>query len=158
MTLYEIDGMISDFLLTHIDPETGEVTDLSELENLQMTRDAKVENIALAYKNARAEAVALENEIASLKKRLARQEKQTDSLSRYLAFALHGEKFRTSKVDIRFIRSESIEVSDEAVIPAEFLKIKTETKVDKVALKKAVKDGLDIEGVTIVTKQNIHVG
>ncbi len=47
MTLYEIDKAITDLA----DPETGEITDFEALDNLQMARDQKIENIACYYKN-----------------------------------------------------------------------------------------------------------
>ena len=41
MNLYEIDAAILDC----VDVETGEIFDIDKFEELQLTRDAKVENI-----------------------------------------------------------------------------------------------------------------
>ena len=59
MKLYEIDRAIDDFFMNNIDPETGEMTNLDELEGLQMEREQKLENIGIAVKNIRADIEAL---------------------------------------------------------------------------------------------------
>lgn len=55
MNLYEIDAAI----MACIDEETGEITDPAKLDELDMTRDQKIENIALYIKDLRAEASAI---------------------------------------------------------------------------------------------------
>ena len=58
MTLYEIDNR----LLSLVDEETGEITDLEKFSELQMARDEKIENCALWFKNLKAESEAIRNE------------------------------------------------------------------------------------------------
>ena len=55
MKLYEINEQILDC----IDSETGEVIDPEKLNNLQIAKDEKLENLALWYKDLLAEANAL---------------------------------------------------------------------------------------------------
>ena len=47
MTLYEINEAIRNAIELGFDPETGEILDASALEQLQMDRDEKIENICL---------------------------------------------------------------------------------------------------------------
>lgn len=54
MTLYEIDQAIQGL----VDPETGELMDYEAFAALQMDRDAKIENMALWYKDLMADAMA----------------------------------------------------------------------------------------------------
>jgi len=55
-----------------------------------------------------------------------------------------------------FIRdSEALSIADEDNIPRQFLRIKKE--VDKVAIKKAIKDGEEIEGCYIVKNRSLGV-
>ncbi len=65
MTLYEIDKAITDLA----DPETGEITDFEALDNLQMARDQKIENIACYYKNLVSDAEAIKAEEEALAER-----------------------------------------------------------------------------------------
>lgn len=47
MTIYEIDARMAGL----IDPETGELLDYEAFASLQMEREAKIENMALWYKD-----------------------------------------------------------------------------------------------------------
>lgn len=97
MTLFEIDKAIADFEW-EIDPDTGEVLNPHGLDELQMAREQKCENVALLIKNKEAEMNAVaeqEKTFASRKKSLGNE---IDRLKDYLAYALGGEKFKTDRV------------------------------------------------------------
>ena len=57
MTLYEINQEIESVLENAIDMETGEISEeaLQKINELQMAKDVKVENVALWHKNLLAE-------------------------------------------------------------------------------------------------------
>ena len=106
MTIYEIDSQIAE-LLEQINPATGELLiDEEALASLQMERDRKVENIALAIKNYSAESEALGNEIKNLTARKKAADNKVKSLKDFLARVLQGDKFKTVKVAISFRKSE----------------------------------------------------
>ncbi len=86
MTLYEIDKAITDLA----DPETGEITDFEALDNLQMARDQKIENIACYYKNLVSDAEAIKAEKEALAERQKVAENKAARLKEYLSYALHG--------------------------------------------------------------------
>ena len=153
MKLYEIDEAILDC----IDMETGEIIDAHKLSALQMERDAKIENVACWIKDLKAEAEAIKTEKQALAERQRVAENKAESLKRWLAYALDGEKFSTSKCAISFRKSESVEVTADGLNALmhghdELLKYK-DPEPDKTAIKKAIKDGLNVEGVQLV--QNI---
>lgn len=152
MNLYEIDNAILDC----VDAETGEVFDIDKFEELHLTRDAKVENICLWIKNLKAEAEALKAEKDSFAQRQKVAENKMESLKRYISGYLEGTPFESAKVKVSFRKSESLEISDIANIPDEYLKFKA-PDVDKVELKKAVKAGLCIDGVQLVENKNIQI-
>lgn len=152
MNLYEIDHEI----LACVDAETGEIFDADRFEELTLTRDAKVENICLWIKNLKAEAEALKAEKDAFAARQKVAENKMESLKRYISSYLEGTPFESAKVKVTFRKSESLEITDGAIIPDEYLKFK-EPDVDKVNLKKAVKGGLCLEGVQIVENQNIQI-
>ena len=153
MKLYEIDEAI----MACIDAETGEVIDADKLDKLTMERDAKLENVACWIKDLKAEAEALKNEKQALAERQKVAENKAESLKKWLAYALQGEKFKTSKCAISFRKSEAVEVTDEGLNNLikehdELLTYKT-PEPNKTAIKQALKDGLSVEGVQLV--QNI---
>lgn len=109
MNLYEIDKSI----LELADPKTGEITDWAKLEELQMEREKKLENVALWCKNLKAQAAAIWEEEAALAKRRNAIEVMIESRKRYLEGALQGRKFETARCFVSFRRSQRVEITDE---------------------------------------------
>lgn len=108
MNIYEIDRAMTDL----IDPETGELMDYKAFAQLQMERDAKIENMACWYKNLIAESNALKEEAESLTERRRAVENKAERLKTYLAQVLNGEKFKTAKCYITYRPSTAVEVTD----------------------------------------------
>lgn len=152
MNLYQIDAEI----MKLIDYETGEILDWDKLDELQTAKEQKIENIALYIKNLTAEAAALKAEKDAFAERQKAAEKRAEGLKQYLASALKGEKFKTTKVNISYRKSETLEIANGVEIPEDFLKY-AEPEINKTELKKAIKDGLLLEGVSIVERQNIQI-
>ena len=153
MTIYEIDQAIMEC----VDLETGEIIDTEQLDKLQMEREKKLENVACWIKDLKAEAEALKNEKQALAERQRVAENKVESLKKWLAYALQGEKFKTPKCAISFRKSEAVEVTDEGLNNLmkehdELLTYKA-PEPNKTAIKQALKDGLNVAGVQLV--QNI---
>jgi len=154
MKLYEIDQAI----MNCIDPESGEVLDEQALEELQMEKNEKIENVGLWIKNLIALDDAIENEIKALEDRLKPINNKIESLKTFMQIALNGENFQTGKIAISWRKSESISVSEDAHIPDMYLTVVPELiKPNKTLLKKAIKEGLEIDGVELVLKNNIQI-
>ena len=150
MKLYEIDEAI----MACIDTETGEIIDADKLDKLTMERDAKIENVALWIKDLKAEAEALKAEKMAFAERQKVAENKAESLKKWLAYALQGEKFKTTKCAISFRKTEAVEVTDEGLNNLmkehdELLTYKA-PEPNKTAIKQALKDGLSVEGVQLV--------
>lgn len=150
MKLYEIDNAILDC----IDMETGEVIDIEKLNELQMERDTKIENVACWIKDLKAEAEAIKKEKQALADRQKAAENKAESLKKWLAYALNGEKFKTAKCAVSFRKSESVEVTDAGIKSLmkehdELLTYKA-PEPNKTAIKQALKDGLNVQGVQLV--------
>lgn len=161
MTLYEIDRQLEDMIANAIDMETGEIIFTDEdIEALQMERDRKIENIALYVKNQEAMASALREEEKNLASRRRSCESKAERLKEYLKHALNGERFTTVKCDIKFRRSNSLEVSPEFIEWAQknredLLRYKL-PEVDKSAVTKALKDE-EIPFVGLVEKIGVTI-
>ena len=151
-TLYEIDERIKAL----VDEETGEIRDFEAFYALGMELSDKRENIAMWIKDLLAEAQMYKAEIQSLERRKSLAEHKADNLKKYLAANLNGEKFKTSKVECSFRKSESVNVTDISAIPEIYLKY-SEPTADKTAIKAAIKEGKEIAGAELVTKNNLQI-
>lgn len=156
MTLYEINQAISGCLT--IDTETGEAMfDEERFAELEMLRQDKLENIACWIKNLNADAEALQKEILSLKKRKEDAERTAERLTELLKNELNGERFSTPKVAVSWRRSSQVVADNIEIVPPAFLRIKTITEIDKVAVKDATKRGESIPGVHIEETLNMNI-
>lgn len=154
-SLYEINQAIMDCMVENTDMETGEILDTAQLDQLQLELDEKMEGIGCWIKNLEAEAAAYKAEKDAFAAREKAAKNKAISLKRYLADFLRGCPFETLRVKISFRKSESLEVSESAAVPEEYLKHTVEVNVAD--LKKAVKSGLVLDGVQLVQKQNIQI-
>ena len=152
MNLFEIDNEI----LACIDMETGEVIDVEKLTQLEMDRDAKIENIACWIKNLQSDAEALKAQKQVFADRQKAAENKAEQLKVYLSVYLAGQKFSTDKVAISFRKTSSVNVLDIKKIPGRYLKF-AEPTPDKTAIKAAIKEGAVIEGAEIVEGQSISI-
>lgn len=157
MTLYEINEQIQKAIELGFDPETGEILDASALEQLQMDRDEKIENVCLYIKDLKAEAAAISTERKSLESRQRHAENKAESLSRYLQDMLAGQKWKSSKAVVSYRKTQSVIVDDLDAIPVEYMRIKTVSEPDKMVIKDALKDGAEIAGVHLEEKQSMSV-
>ena len=157
MTIYEINEEI----LNCIDLETGEIIDIDRLNDLQLERDAKIENVACWIKELKAEAEAIKTEKQTLAERQKVAENKAESLKKWLAYALQGEKFKTAKCSVSFRKTESVEVTDEGLSNLmkehdELLTYKA-PEPNKKAIKDALKDGLSVEGVHLECNTSVII-
>lgn len=156
MTMYEILNAIPEC----VDIETGEIIDFERLEQLEIERDTKIENVALWLKELKAEAEAIKAERQILEKRQKSAENKVEQLKRYLSYALDGEKFKTAKVSISYRKSTSVEVDLDELMRADncdnYLRYK-EPEADKTAIKDALEEGFDVAGCRLIEKTSIQI-
>lgn len=158
-SLYEINAQIEQAWSAAVDPETGEI--ISEeaaqaVEQLTMAREDKIENLALYYKNLTAEAKALKNEKLALEARQSAAKKKAESIKKYLASSMNGEKYKSEKVAISWRKSESVSVDENAFLPDDYMTFK-EPVPNLTAIKKALKAGEKIDGATLTSSNNIQI-
>lgn len=153
MTIFEIDNEI----LNCIDEETGEVIDIDKLNELNIAREAKIENVACWIKELRAEAEAIKQEKLALGERQKQAENKAENLKKWLAYVLGGEKFKTAKCSVSFRKTEAVEVTEQGLenLMKEHDELLTyeAPEPNKTAIKQALKDGLNVDGVQLV--QNV---
>lgn len=160
MSLYEIDKA----LLECIDTETGEILDFNRLDELQLAREAKLENIALYIKNLQADAEAIREEEKALAERRKAKENKAASLKEYLSKALDGNTFETAKVSLSFRKSTVTDITDEFSVVEYLEKNHIEKgltyslpKISKAVVGELLKAGQEIPGAVLQEKSNIQI-
>lgn len=151
MKLYEIDQAIMSLV-----DETGEIIDIEAFDSLQMERDAKIENIALYIKDLRAEVEALKAEKIAFAERQKVAENKVESLKNYLAYALKGQAFKSTKAVVSFRKTQQVDVPDIYALDENFLRYK-EPEADKTAIKEAIKAGQTVKGATLIENTSVII-
>lgn len=162
MKLYEVSQEIANCVRLSdseaVDITTGEVINIDYLEQLEMEKDKKIENIIKFYKNCLADAKAYKEEYQRLQKLSKTAENKAEQLKAYLGFCLNGEKFRSEDGlhQVSFRRSESVDVIDVKALPENYLRYK-DPEPDKTAIKEVLKSGVAVPGAVLVEKQNVSI-
>ena len=151
MFLYDFDMEIARVFSEAVDRETGEVDDelLAKLDELEMARDHKIEQIACYIKTLKANAAAVKIEKDVLAKRQKAYENKAEGLSRYLSGYLNGQKFASARCEVSFRKSTRVELNPGVTvydIDTHYIRTK-EPELDKTAIAKALKEGQAVEGV-----------
>ena len=154
-TLYELADELKNFNF-QIDEETGEILNAEELDHLQMQRDEKIENICLWIKNLKADAEAYKNEKNSFAIKQKQAENKAESLKAYIQYILEGQKFKTDRITVSYRKSEVVQCDDISKLDSEYIRMK-DPEIDKAKLKKALKDGVEIEGCRLIENQNMQI-
>lgn len=152
MKLYEINQAIMEC----VDLETGEIIDTEQLDKLTMEREVKLENVACWIKELKAEAEALKAEKMAFAKRQQVAENKMESLKKYLAYALDGQAFKTTRASVTFRKSQSVEIADIYKLDENYLRYK-EPEADKTAIKEAIKQGKTVAGATLVENTSVII-
>ena len=162
MTIYEIDARMAGL----IDPETGELLDYEAFASLQMEREAKIENMALWYKDLTAEAKAIREEEKTLAERRKSAENKAERLKGYLDEALAGESYKSAKVAGSYRKSTAREIKPEYEATGlegretwglRNCRMDQAPKISKTELTKELKAGAIVPGAELVERNNIQV-
>ena len=160
MRLYEIDKALEEAFERAIDPETGEIINddaMVELEQLDMERDAKIENTAKYYLSLMSDAEQLKKESKRLTDRARSSEKKAEALKNYLSYSLNGQPFKKGTVSISYRKSQRVQIDDIKELPAEYL-IHRAPEPDKVMIKVSLKfDPASVPGASLIETQNIQI-
>ncbi|VTP70511.1 Siphovirus Gp157 [Leclercia adecarboxylata] len=127
-------------MLTHWTASSGEL-------------EAKVEQILAACKNEQAYAETLKEESRKLAERAKAAENRVVSMKEYVARSLDTAGKTSIKAGIHQVTvrapSKSVEITDAAALPAEYVEYETTIKADKLAIKHKLDAGIDIPGARI---------
>ena len=164
MKLYEIANDYLALMQAIDDGEIPEEAIADTLEAITGEIEVKADNIACLLKNIGADVDAIRDEEKRLAERRKVKEKAYDRLKECLSDVLQRTgvmKIETARNSIAFRKSEAVELDESFLAWAteyrDDLLTFSEPKADKTAIKKALKEGAEIVGASLVVNQNIQI-
>lgn len=154
--LYDINRQLMEFE-PEIDPETGELTNALEWDELNMAYAEKVENIGCYVKDLNGDIAKFEAEEKQLAKRRQSLERKVDYLKRLLLNNMGGEKYSSPRCAISFRQTEAVEIEDMSLVPETMLRAKMSVEPNKTAIKAALKAGEAVSGCKLTQNTSIQI-
>ncbi len=130
------------------------------VDSIQSEVGVKAENIAIVLRTLEAENNAYKAEIERFKALAKSNDSKINYLKSYLSQTLQDmniDKLSTDKFKFSFRKSQAVKITDEKLIPKEFIKTKVVESINKTDLKTFLKNGGDVAGATLVTNQNLQI-
>lgn len=130
------------------------------LDSVEMQLKEKAENVVMFQQSLLRSTEAIDNEIKRLSEMKKHRLNAADRLKNYIKFAMEKngiEKIETDLFKLTFLKSETLDVVDESVVPEDYIVVKTTKSVDKIAIKKALKEGKEIPGVALSSHKNLQI-
>lgn len=151
-------------LMNEIDLETGEFlnneNDIQEyIVNLKLSKEDKLNNIQDLKIEFEAKIEAVKSKIEYLNNRKKSFERNINNLTNLQLMLLNNQKIETNEYLFSFRKSESVSINDILfdIKDERFNKTTVKVEPDKTAIKKAIKDGISVDGASIETKMNLQV-
>ena len=155
MKLYEITELQNE-LEKEEDEEIKQ--DLQELIALELEK--KSNNIVYALKNIESNNLAIDAEIERLQNLKKRNSKNIESIKSNVLFFMQQNKIDKIKPDLATFslrKSESTDIENIELLPAKFVTVKQTITADKVAIKKEIKEGIEVPGAKIVENYSLTI-
>lgn len=159
MKLYEIAPALR-FALDDIvvDEETGEILNADELHAVEAEAADKIEATALYLRELDAEAKAAKDEADRIIARVKSMQKRSDYLKAMLLDALHATgKVKTGRVTVSIRTTQAVAVDEGANLPEAYTTVKTTVSPNKVAIKQALLDGVEVPGCSLEARESVSI-
>ena len=159
MKLYEISDAIR-AALDHIelDEETGEILSSDALHAVEAQAAEKIEATALYLRELDAEAKAAKDEADRMIARVKSMQKRSDYLKAMLIEALHVTgKVKTARVTVSIRTTQAVAVDEGANLPEAYTTAKTTVSPNKVAIKQALLDGVEVPGCHLEARESVSI-
>lgn len=159
MKLYEIAPALR-FALDDIevDPETGEILNADALHAVEAEAAEKIEATALYLRELDAEAKAAKDEAERILARVKSMQKRSDYLKSRLLEAVHATgKVKTARVTVSIRTTQAVAVDEGANLPEAYTTVKTTVSPNKVAIKQALLDGVEVPGCHIEERESVQI-
>lgn len=159
MKLYEIPTKIRAVLDgIDCDPETGEILSADALHAVEAEAAEKIEATALYLRELDAEAKVAKEEADRMLDRVKSMQKRSDYLKAMLLDALHATgKVKTGRVTVSIRTTQAVQINQEQAIPEAFTTVKTTVSPNKVAIKQALLDGVEVPGCHLEARESVSI-
>lgn len=159
MKLYEIPTKIRAALDgIDCDPETGEILQADALHAVEAEASDKIEATALYLRELDAEAKAAKDEADRIIARVKSMQKRSDYLKAMLLEALHATgKVKTARVTVSIRTTKAVEIAEGADLPEAYTTVKTTVSPNKVAIKQALLDGVEVPGCELIERESVSI-
>ena len=156
LKIYEITDAVLDALdALEVDEETGEVLNPEILNAVKVDAQVKITSTAKYVSMLECQEEQIKKAIKGMQARLKDRQRRTAWLKAQMLkgmTALGVTKIESPDIEVKIGKlPPSVRVLDEAQIPNEYIKTKTEQIVDIAAIKIALKQGVDVPGVMLIT-------
>ena len=155
--LFNIDAELYE-VYNEIENNGGEMTPELEatLEITEAERLTKGEGYVYVIKQLRSQSDMIKSEIKRLQEIEKRYQNSADKLADTLlqSVVAHGQ-IKTALVTISSRKSKAVSITDESLLKAEFMRIKTEP--NKTAIKEALESGQEVQGALIVENYSLNI-
>lgn len=140
----------------------GELT--PELEEAliinQQDLEQKSANYALVIKDIASQEQIIDEAIKELQERKSKRQKTRIALMERIGDAMQEygvTKVETPLVTLSFRKSTTVDIENEELIDEEYIVSKLVRRPDKTLIKKAIKEGKDVQGVVFTEHQNLQI-
>lgn len=177
MNLYDIDERLKVLEEYGIDSETGEILSEEDFyklyDEIQMDLNTKIENTICFVKNLRADCNEYKLEEDRIKQRRKIKENLADRLESRINYyikqkftdedgnidtdGLSKYKLETAKMKLSYRKSQTANITDINKLPKEYIKEEVIVKPLLNDIKKAIKNGKNIDGAELKTNYNMQV-
>ena len=166
VSIYEIQKEMEKYLAWDFEENQEEA--IKKFEELEVKFEEKLENIAKYITNLNAEAESLKPEIERLVEKQQSYKKKAENLKKFVDIILFNKyeyeirnwvikKIPAWNFDYAYRKSEAVIITDEEAISKDYKKIVETTKIDKTAIKKAIKEWKDVDGAEIKNNFNLNI-
>ena len=159
MRMYELTEMYKELQAAI---ENEEVTQEEAADTFDAIKDAmtvKIDALSAIYLEAQGDEVKIDTEIERLKKLKARAGRTKERVTNIAANFLTAMGKDKAKGDqFTFKRRKflpRVVVTDERLLPKEYIKEKITTSIDKIAIKKALQNGDEVTGASLEQRQGV---
>lgn len=159
MKLYQISDAIRQ-ALDHIelDEETGEILSADALHAVEAQAAEKIEATALYLRELDAEAKAAKDEADRMIARVKSMQKRSDYIKSMLLDALHATgKVKTARVTVSIRTTKAVEIAEGADLPEAYTTVKTTISPNKIAIKQALLDGVEVPGCSLEARESVSI-
>ena len=155
MNLYEITALQQ---AAEQEEDTEIKQDLQEVIAIELEK--KSNNIIYAIKNLEGNNVAIDAEIERLKAIKERNVKNVDSIKNHILNFMKTnniDKIQTDLATFSTRKSKSTQIDNIEQIPSEFITVKQTFQPDKTAIKKAIEEGREVAGASVIENVSLQI-